>query len=126
MKQLSILLFLFFTLSACAGSSSHENSSYVATGERGKASYYARKYQARMTASGERLDNNAMTAAHKTLPFGTWVRVTNIKSGRTVEVVINDRGPFVRGRVIDLTRAAFSRIEDLRMGLADVEVVVVR
>ncbi len=126
MKQLSILLFLLFILSACAGTSSHENNSYVATGERGKASYYARKYQDRLTASGERLDNNAMTAAHKTLPFGTRVRVTNINNNRTVEVVINDRGPFVRGRVIDLTRAAFTRIEDLRMGLADVEVVIVR
>lgn len=96
----------------------------VRDSERGKASYYADKYQGRKTASGQRLNNSAMTAAHKTLPFGTRVRVTNIKNGKTVDVVINDRGPFVRGRVIDLARAAFVKIEDLRMGLADVEVVV--
>ena len=126
MRQVCIFLSFLFLLVSCAGSQDRDNSVMVVTGERGKASYYADKYQYRKTASGQRLDNSAMTAAHKTLPFGTKVRVTNINNGRTVEVVINDRGPFVRGRVIDLTRAAFSRIEDLRMGLADVEVVVVR
>lgn len=126
MRQLCILLPFLFLLVSCAGSQDQENRVMAVTSERGKASYYADRYQHRKTASGQRLDNSAMTAAHKTLPFGTRVRVTNINNGKTVEVVINDRGPFVRGRVIDLTRAAFSRIEDLRMGLADVEVVIVR
>lgn len=126
MRQLLVFLSFLFLLVSCAGSQDQDDRVMAVTGERGKASYYADKYQSRKTASGQRLDNSAMTAAHKKLPFGTRVRVTNISNGRTVEVVINDRGPFVRGRVIDLTRAAFARIEDLRMGLADVEVVVVR
>ena len=124
MRQLFIFLPIFFLLLSCAGNYDKDNEVMVRDSERGKASYYADKYQGRKTASGQRLNNSAMTAAHKTLPFGTRVRDTNIKNGKTVDVVINDRGPFVRGRVIDLARAAFVKIEDLRMGLADVEVVV--
>lgn len=90
------------------------------------ASYYARKFQHRKTASGERLNNNSMTAAHKTLPFGTEVIVKNLGNGKSVAVRINDRGPFVRGRVIDLTRAAFSQIADLNKGVAKVEIRVVK
>jgi rare lipoprotein A len=63
-----------------------------------------------------------MTAAHKTLPFGTEVKVTNLNNGKSVTVGINDRGPFVRGRIIDLTRAAFSQIARLDKGLAKVEI----
>ena len=63
-----------------------------------------------------------MTAAHKSLPFGTQVIVTNINNGKTVMVTINDRGPFVKGRIIDLTQAAFSKIESLDKGIAVVEI----
>lgn len=66
-----------------------------------------------------------MTAAHKTLPFGTRVVVTNLKNGKTVTVRINDRGPFVKGRIIDLSRAAFAKIENLEKGLAEVNIRVV-
>lgn len=90
------------------------------------ASFYARKFQSRKTASGERLDNNAMTAAHRSLPFGTEVAVKNLANGKSVRVRINDRGPFARGRVIDLTRAAFSRIASLDKGVVKVEVMVVK
>ena len=69
------------------------------------ASYYAKILHNRKTASGERFDNNAMTAAHKTLPFGTEVKVTNLNNGKSVTVRINDRGPFVKGRIIDLSRS---------------------
>lgn len=93
--------------------------------QKGKASYYAKKFQARPTASGEPFNNSAMTAAHKKLPFGTRVLVTNIRNGKNVAVTINDRGPFVRGRIIDLSRAAFAKIEKLNRGLADVEITVV-
>lgn len=72
----------------------------------GVASYYAYPFQGRRTASGERFNTNAMTAAHRTLPFGTMVRVTNRRNGRSAVVRINDRGPFVRGRTIDLSRRA--------------------
>jgi rare lipoprotein A len=71
------------------------------------ASYYANKFNGRKTASGRRFDNNKLTAAHKTLRFGTRVRVTNERNGKSVVVEITDRGPFVRGRDIDLSRKAF-------------------
>jgi rare lipoprotein A len=70
------------------------------------ASYYGQEFAGRRTASGERFNPNAMTAAHRTLRFGTRVRVTNSSNGRSVIVRINDRGPFVKGRAIDLSRAA--------------------
>lgn len=70
----------------------------------GGASWYS--LPGNKTASGARMNPNAMTAAHKTLPFGTKVRVTNLANGRTLEVTINDRGPFVKGRIIDLSKAA--------------------
>ena len=76
----------------------------AASAQSGIASVYG--YNGGRTASGERMSNAALTAAHRTLPFGTMVRVTNAHSGRSVVVRINDRGPFVRGRVIDLTPAA--------------------
>jgi rare lipoprotein A len=120
--SLTMLLFL-------AGCSSHRN--YTAPtdlsgySESGKASYYAEKYQNRKTASGERFNNYLLTAAHKSLPFGTKVIVTNINNGKTVMVSINDRGPYVKGRIIDLTQAAFSKIESIDKGLAEVKIRVV-
>jgi len=88
--------------------------------ETGKASYYADKYQSRATASGELFDQSAKTAAHKTLPFGTNVRVTNLNNGKSIMVKINDRGPYVRGRIIDLSRSAFSAIANTREGVINV------
>lgn len=76
---------------------------YASGNQCGVASWYALTSQ---TASGERMNPNAMTAAHKSLPFGTIVRVTSAHSGKSIKVRINDRGPFVRGRIIDLSRAA--------------------
>jgi rare lipoprotein A len=73
---------------------------------RGLASWYGPRFHGRRTASGERFDQHAFTAAHRTLPFGTVVRVRSLVNGRTVEVRINDRGPFLKRRVIDLSRAA--------------------
>lgn len=94
--------------------------------ETGMASYYAGKFQSRRTASGERLDNNSMTAAHRSLPFGTEVTVRNLANGKYVRVRINDRGPFVSGRIIDLTRAAFSRIASLDKGVVKVEIMAAK
>jgi len=87
----------------------------------GVASYY---WQPQALASGGRFNPNAMTAAHKTLPFGTRVRVTNHNTGRSAVVTINDRGPFVRGRVIDLSRAAASSVGMIGSGLARVTLEV--
>ena len=88
----------------------------------GIASVYSTKHGIK-TASGQRLNDGALTAAHKTLPFGTKVRVTNKRNGRSVVVTINDRGPFVRGRVIDLSMAAANAI-GMGWGLAPVSVDV--
>jgi rare lipoprotein A len=76
----------------------------------GKASWYGPGFQGRRTASGERFNTHDMTAAHRTLPFGTKVRVTNTKTGQPVVVRINDRGPYAHGRVIDLSRASAQSI----------------
>ena len=93
--------------------------------EVGNASYYTtREYGAR-TASGEPLKDHALTAAHRTLPFGTRVRVTNLDNGRSVLLTITDRGPFRKGRVIDVSRRAARKLGFLRQGLARVRVEVV-
>ncbi|MDR3705980.1 MAG: septal ring lytic transglycosylase RlpA family protein [Paludibacteraceae bacterium] len=90
----------------------------------GTASFYGKRLHGRHTNSGEKLDNSSFTAAHKTLPFGTLVRVTNLKNNKSVVVKINDRGRFKRGRVIDLTYAAAKEIDMLRDGIANVQLDV--
>ncbi len=92
----------------------------------GVASYYGKRFHGRLTANGERFNMNAMTAAHKTLPFGTKVRVTNPRNGRSVVVRINDRGPFIRGRTIDLSRGAAQKIGMISTGHARVKLEIVR
>lgn len=88
----------------------------------GNASYYGSRFHGRRTANGERFNMNAMTAAHKSLPFGTKVRVTNRRNGKSVVVRINDRGPYAHGRVIDLSKAAASRIGMIHSGTAPVQI----
>ncbi|HJT73068.1 MAG TPA: septal ring lytic transglycosylase RlpA family protein [Chitinophaga sp.] len=88
----------------------------------GKASYYADKFQGRKTASGETFRQGRLTAAHRTLPFGTKVKVINIANGRSVKVRINDRGPFAEGRIIDLSKKAAKRIGMVNTGVANVEI----
>ncbi|MBU1537331.1 septal ring lytic transglycosylase RlpA family protein [Myxococcota bacterium] len=92
--------------------------------ERGKASYYGATRE--KTASGERVNPNAFTAAHRTLPFNSIVEVTAKKSGRSVRVRITDRGPYIRGRVIDLTPAAFKALMPLRHGVIEVSLRVIK
>ncbi len=93
--------------------------------ETGYASYYAGKFQGRLTANGEVFDTRRFTAAHKTLPFNTIVRVTNLKTGESTLVRINDRGPFVEGRIIDLSRAAAAAIGMVGDGVVRVSVEIV-
>ena len=93
--------------------------------ESGRASFYADKFQLRKTASGQRYMHENHTAAHKTLPFGTIVKVANLQNGKSVVVRINDRGPFIRGRIIDLSKSAFSSIGNLASGIIKVEIEVI-
>jgi rare lipoprotein A len=90
----------------------------------GMASYYGAELAGRRTASGERFDPRGMTAAHRTLPFGSKVRVTNPANGRSVVVRINDRGPFTRGRLIDLSRSAAERIGLVARGHGEVQLAL--
>lgn len=92
--------------------------------QQGKASFYADKFEGRPTANGEKYKHNKLTAAHKTLPFGTRVRVTNLANQKQVEVVINDRGPYAEGRIIDLSKSAAESLGFVQQGLADVSVEV--
>lgn len=93
-------------------------------GATGVASFYGGRFHGRLTASGVRFDSNAMTAAHRSLPFGTRVRVTHLGSGRTVDVRINDRGPYVGGRIIDLSQGAAGALGMHGQGVARVKVTV--
>jgi rare lipoprotein A len=91
----------------------------------GKASFYADKFEGRPTASGEKYKHSKLTAAHKTLPFGTKVKVTNTANNQSVEVTINDRGPYVDGRIIDLSKSAAEKLGFVNLGLADVMIEVI-
>jgi rare lipoprotein A len=93
--------------------------------ETGVASYYAHKYHGKQTASGETFDMHALTAAHPTYKFGTRVKVTHLENKHSVTVRINDRGPFVKGRVIDLSLAAAKELQMVESGLAQVKLEIV-
>jgi rare lipoprotein A len=98
----------------------------VGWSETGVASWYGIPYDGRRTSSGEIFDMHALTAAHRTLPFNTWLEVTNLDNGKRVEVRITDRGPFVRGRIIDLSMGAADRLGMVRAGLAKVRLKVIK
>ncbi|WP_143308717.1 septal ring lytic transglycosylase RlpA family protein [Chitinophaga vietnamensis] len=88
----------------------------------GKASFYGDSFDGKKTASGEIFHQNSMTAAHPSLPFGTKIRVTNIANGRSVKLKVNDRGPFTKGRIIDVSRKAAGKLGMISTGTATVEV----
>lgn len=113
-------------LAACASYPGPAPMDSVTTGwqEEGEASWYGPGFHGRQTASGEVYDMEAMTAAHRELPFGSRVRVVNLDNGRETHVRINDRGPFARGRVLDLSRAAAREIDMLGSGTARVRIEV--
>jgi rare lipoprotein A len=129
-------------LAACATSGSTNRGSTTSTAPRaveperptggrrffqeGRASYYADKFAGRRTASGERYDPERMTAAHQTLPLGTWIRVTRVDDGRSVEVRINDRCGCGSGRIVDLSRHAARRLDMLHAGVVPVRIEVLR
>ena len=92
--------------------------------ETGKASYYGSEFEGRKTASGERYDGDEMTAAHRTLPFGTRVRVVNLTNDKSVELVINDRGPHKKGRIVDVSRRAAKELDMITAGVVRVRLEV--
>jgi rare lipoprotein A len=93
---------------------------------KGKASYYGAKFHGRQTANGEVYNMYALTAAHKSLPFGTRIIVTNLQNHKTVTVKINDRGPFIDGRILDLSYQAAKEISMLNEGVADITIKIIR
>ena len=125
------LIVLMLTILMLAGCSSNKEASSSPMNadpsifESGIASYYAEKYHGRRTASGEIFNMNNLTAAHRTLKFGTVVEVENLSNGRRVNVKINDRGPFAEGRVIDLSKRAASELGMINAGLAEVVIRIV-
>jgi len=113
-------LFIAALASGCA--SRDRRSGEAGSGQEGIASYYSDRHHGRKTASGEVFDQHDMTAAHRTLPFGTRVRVRHLDNGREVTVRINDRGPFVKGRIVDLSYRAAKDLDMIRSGVAPVRV----
>ena len=132
-RRLSLVVCVLVFLSACGHKKVQVKAPQPTTAPlssrdmEGLASYYAEPYHGRKTASGEIFDSyKGMTAAHRTLPFNTMVRVTNKTNGREVDVRINDRGPFVDGRVIDLSVRAAREIDLVRSGVAPVKLKVLK
>jgi rare lipoprotein A len=97
----------------------------IAQVQTGKASFYADKFEGSHTASGEKYRHHKLTGAHKSLPFGTKVKVTNLSNNQFVELTINDRGPYVDGRIIDVSKAAAEKLGFLNQGIADVSIEVI-
>jgi rare lipoprotein A len=111
---------------ACGGAARAGKPTEVGDVQRGKAAWYGARFQGRKTASGERFDRAKLTAAHRTLPFGTRVRVTNLANDRSVVVRVNDRGPFgKRGGIIDVSEAAARKLGMLRAGIVKVKIEVI-
>jgi len=111
--------FLAVLLTACGGSKS-------AFTQSGQGSYYADKFAGKRTASGTPYRPGKLTAAHNTLPFGTKIKVTNAKTGRSVKVTVNDRGPHVKGRIVDLSKKAAKKIGLVDAGVAPVQLKVIK
>ncbi len=114
MKKIYLLIFCLVLTSAS-----------FAQVQTGKASFYADKFEGSMTASGAKYKHSKLTAAHKSLPFGTKVRVTNLANNQSADVVINDRGPYVENRIIDLSKSAAEKLGFVNQGLAEVKLEVI-
>ena len=113
---------LALLLTGCA--SAHAQAPKRGAVESGRASWYGGKFHGRKTASGERFDERKLTAAHRSLPFGTRVRVTNLNNGKQVVVRINDRGPWGMRKIIDVSEAAARKLGMIRAGVVPVKVEV--
>jgi len=124
--KIVLIVFISIFISGCSNVQSKDAKAWVGYVETGKASYYADKHQGRKTANGEAYNHKLNTAAHKTLPFGAMVKVTNVENGKNVVVKVNDRGPFAKGRIIDLSKSAFTAIAKPSSGIANVRIEVIK
>jgi rare lipoprotein A len=123
-KLVFVGVFLVVLLSACHRKVAPSKSVRTnPTTETGLASYYADKFEGKPTASGKLYSGSKFTAAHRTIAFGTQVIVTNVSNSKSVTVTINDRGPFVSGRIIDLSKAAAKQIDMLGVGIVKVTII---
>jgi len=116
---------LIFVMSFPTAAKSHRRHHVLRKPQKGMASWYGENHQGKRTASGERFNMNALTAAHRTLPINSIVKVKNLVNGRTVSVRINDRGPYSHGRIIDVSKAAAKKLGLLKKGTGKVEIRVV-
>lgn len=121
----TLLSLILLTMIGCSTVKLSNKNNWVGYTQSGLASYYGDKHQHKKTANGELYQHALKTAAHKKLPFGTQVKVTNTNNGKSVLVKINDRGPFVRGRIIDLSKSAFNAIGNTSQGIVTVNIEVV-
>jgi rare lipoprotein A len=125
----TLLVLALLFVAGCSHRTAHVNTplapARLGTTETGVASWYGFPYHGRRAASGEVYDMEQLTAAHRTLPFQTWLEVTNLSNGKQVDVRINDRGPFVKGRILDLSQAAARDIDMLRAGTTRVRLKVI-
>lgn len=125
----ALLVVALLFVAGCSHRAAHVNTppapARLGSTETGVASWYGFPYHGRRAASGEVYDMQQLTAAHRTLPFQTWIEVTNLSNGKQVDVRINDRGPFAKGRILDLSQAAARDIDMLRAGTARVRLKVI-
>ena len=135
MKNILLIILTAIVFTSCssavrfssANSSKYEdNNTETVTVMYGKASYYGNEFEGRSTANGDTFSNREFTAAHKSLPFGSMVRVTNIANNKSVIVRINDRGPYAPGRVIDLSKRAAEELDMIRAGVIDVKIELLK
>ena len=127
MRKIIYIFTVFLMIISCSGVSHKGGGTPSASlPYSGKASWYGDKFNGNSTASGEIFSDRALTAAHPSLPFGSIVEVTNVENNKKIKVRINDRGPFTKGRIIDLSKEAFSRISDVNKGIIDVSIKVVK
>jgi len=121
-------LIIFLVSAAILGCSStppKNEAGWIGYTETGQASFYADKHQFKKTASGGLYNHDLKTAAHRTIPLGSKIKVTNVGNGESVVVAVNDRGPFVKDRIVDLSKSAFSSIGSTSSGVISVQIVVI-
>lgn len=123
--QWSLIFLVSVTLLGCSTAPPvKKETGSVSYTETGEASFYADKHESQKTASGELYNPDLKTAAHRTIPLGSTIKVTNVDNGKSVVATVNDRGPFVKGRIIDLSKSAFSSIADTSSGVITVQIEV--